>query len=42
MILPDIYRIFCEADRFTVRTRARAVEIFTTLTSMICTMGEVT
>jgi len=41
VILPDIYRIFCEADRFTVRTRARAVEIFTTLTSMICTMGEV-
>ena len=40
--MPDIYRIFCEADRFTVRTRARAVEIFTTLTSMICTMGEVT
>ena len=41
MILPDIYRIFCESERFTVRTRARAVEIFTTLTSMICTMGEV-
>ena len=41
VILPDIYRIFCEAERFTVRTRARAVEIFTTLTSMICTMGEV-
>ena len=35
------FRIFCEADKFTVRTRARAVEIFTTLTSMICTMGEV-
>jgi len=41
VILPDIYRIFCESERFTVRTRARAVEIFTTLTSMICTMGEV-
>lgn len=41
VILPDIYRIFCEPERFTVRTRARAVEIFTTLTSMICTMGEV-
>jgi len=40
VILPDIYRIFCESERFTVRTRARAVEIFTTLTSMICTMGE--
>ena len=36
-----ISRIFCEAERFTVRTRARAVEVFTTLTSMICTMGEV-
>ena len=34
-------RIFCEAEKFTVRTRARAVEVFTTLTSMICTMGEV-
>ena len=42
VILPDIYRIFCESERFTVRTRARAVEIFTTPTSMICTMGEVT
>lgn len=41
VILPDIYRIFCESQRFTVRTRSRAVEIFTTLTSMICTMGEV-
>ena len=41
VILPDIYRIFCESDKFTVRTRARAVEVFTTLTSMICTMGEV-
>ena len=41
VILPDIYRIFCESEMFTVRTRARAVEIFTTLTFMICTMGEV-
>jgi len=39
-ILPDIYRIFCESDRYTVRTRSRAVEIFTTLTTMICTIGE--
>lgn len=41
VILPDIYRIFCESERFTVRTRSRAVEIFTTLTTMICTIGEV-
>jgi len=41
VILPDIYRIFREYERYTVRTRARAVEIFTTLTSMICTIGEV-
>jgi len=41
VILPDIYRIFCESEKFSIRTRARAVEIFTTLTSMICTMGEV-
>jgi hypothetical protein len=41
VILPDIYRIFCESDRYTVRTRARAVEIFTSLVSMICTIGEI-
>ncbi|XP_023322142.1 importin-9 [Eurytemora carolleeae] len=41
VILPDIYRIFCEADRYTIRTRSSAVEIFTTLTNMICTIGEV-
>lgn len=40
VILPDIYRIFCESDRYTVRTRARVVEIFTSLVSMICTIGE--
>jgi len=39
-ILPDIYRIFCESERYTVRTRSRAVEIFTTMTTMICTVGE--
>jgi len=41
VILPDIYRIFCESERYTVGTRSRAVEIFTTLTTMICTIGEV-
>jgi hypothetical protein len=33
-------RIFCESERFTVRTRTRAVEIFTTLATMICTIGK--
>lgn len=41
VILPDIYRIFREADAHSVRTRTRAIEIFTTLSTMICTIGEV-
>ena len=35
-----MYRIFMEMDKYSVRTRARAIEIFTTLANMISTMGE--
>jgi len=41
IILPDMYRIFMEPETYGVRTRARAIEIFTTLTNMVCTIGEV-
>lgn len=40
VILPDMYRIFMEKESYTVRTRSRAIEIFTTLSTMICTMAE--
>ena len=39
-ILPNLYVIFAEAELYGVRTRARCIEIFTTIASMICTMGE--
>ena len=42
IIFPDMYRIFVDQEgRYTIRTRSRAIEIFTTLASMICTIGEV-
>lgn len=41
VILPDTYRIFMETEKYSVRTRARCIEIFSTLSSMICAMGEV-
>ena len=42
IIFPDMYRIFVDQEgQYTIRTRSRAIEIFTTLSSMICTMGEV-
>ena len=31
VILPDMYRIFMERDVYSIRTRSRAIEIFTTL-----------
>ncbi len=40
VILPDMYRIFMEQEKYTVRTRARAIEIFNTMATMICAMGE--
>ena len=41
IILPDMYRIFLDHETYGIRTRSRAIEIFTTLTSMVCTIGEV-
>lgn len=41
VIIPDMYRIFMEQERYTIRTRTRAIEIFTTMASMICAMAEV-
>jgi len=40
VILPDMYRIFMEKEQYSVRTRSRAIEIFNTLATMICTMAE--
>ncbi|XP_076037579.1 importin 9 isoform X2 [Oratosquilla oratoria] len=40
VILPEMYRIFCEEEKYSIRTRGRAVEIFSTLANMICMMGE--
>ena len=37
---PDKFTLL-DCVRYTVRTRARAVEIFTSLVSMICTIGEI-
>ncbi len=40
-ILPNLYLIFTdEHDMYTIRTRTRAIEIFTTIANMICTMAE--
>ncbi len=40
-VLPNLYLIFTdESDIYTIRTRTRAIEIFTTVASMICTMAE--
>ena len=36
-----MYQIFMEPESYSVRTRSRAIEIFTTLANMICAMGEV-
>lgn len=38
-ILPDMYQIFMEMDRYSVRTRSRAIEIFTTMVKLICSMS---
>ncbi|XP_068125456.1 importin-9 [Hyperolius riggenbachi] len=40
VILPEMYKIFTMNDVYSIRTRARAVEIFTTCAHMICTMEE--
>ncbi|XP_035871902.1 importin-9 isoform X3 [Phyllostomus discolor] len=40
VILPEMYKIFTMAEVYGIRTRARAVEIFTTCAHMICNMEE--
>ena len=38
VILPEMYKIFIEAHVYSIRTRSRAVNIFTTCTTMIANM----
>uniref|UniRef100_A0A8C5P946 Importin 9 n=1 Tax=Leptobrachium leishanense TaxID=445787 RepID=A0A8C5P946_9ANUR len=40
VILPEMYKIFTMSEVYGIRTRARAVEIFTTCAHMVCTMEE--
>ncbi|MEE6493116.1 hypothetical protein FKM82_016744 [Ascaphus truei] len=41
VILPEMYKIFTLAEVYGIRTRSRAVEIFTTCAHMVCNMEEV-
>ncbi|CAN0065045.1 unnamed protein product [Lampetra planeri] len=41
VILPEMYRIFTMAEVYSIRTRARAVEIFTVCASLIHAIDEV-
>lgn len=40
VILPEMYNIFCQEQKYSIRTRGRAVDIFTNLSSVISMMGE--
>lgn len=40
VILPEMYKIFTMAEVYSIRTRARAVEIFTTCANLICAIEE--
>lgn len=40
VILPEMYKIFTMADVYSIRTRSRAVEIFTTCANLICAIEE--
>ncbi|KAI0216737.1 Importin-9 [Lamellibrachia satsuma] len=40
VILPEMYKIFTQAEVYSVRTRGRAVDIFNTMTSLISHMAE--
>ncbi|XP_011612357.1 importin-9 isoform X2 [Takifugu rubripes] len=40
VILPEMYKIFTMAEVFSIRTRSRAVEIFTTCANLICAIEE--
>ncbi|KAG5275289.1 hypothetical protein AALO_G00145750 [Alosa alosa] len=41
VILPEMYKIFTMAEVYGIRTRSRAVEIFTTCANLICAIEEV-
>ncbi|CAI9717889.1 importin-9-like isoform X1 [Octopus vulgaris] len=38
VILPEMYKIFVQADTYSIRTRTRAVNIFNTCVAMVATM----
>ncbi|XP_018022824.1 importin-9 [Hyalella azteca] len=40
IVLPEMYNIFCQDQKYSIRTRGRAVEIFKNLASAISLMGE--
>uniref|UniRef100_A0A3Q3ANS1 Importin 9 n=1 Tax=Kryptolebias marmoratus TaxID=37003 RepID=A0A3Q3ANS1_KRYMA len=40
VILPEMYKIFTMAEVYSIRTRSRAVEIFTTCANLICDIEE--
>ncbi|XP_068171166.1 importin-9 isoform X2 [Antennarius striatus] len=40
VILPEMYKIFTMAEIYSIRTRSRAVEIFTTCANLICAIEE--
>lgn len=40
VILPEMYKIFTMAELYSIRTRSRAVEIFTTCANLICAIEE--
>ncbi|XP_031423786.1 importin-9 [Clupea harengus] len=41
VILPEMYKIFTMAEVYSIRTRSRSVEIFTTCANLICAIEEV-
>ncbi|CAH1265152.1 IPO9 [Branchiostoma lanceolatum] len=41
VILPEMYKIFTQAEVYSIRTRGRAVEIFTTCANLIYTINEI-
>uniref|UniRef100_A0A8D0ACY0 Importin 9 n=1 Tax=Sander lucioperca TaxID=283035 RepID=A0A8D0ACY0_SANLU len=40
VILPEMYKIFTMAEVYSIRTRSRSVEIFTTCANLICAIEE--
>ncbi|XP_066017141.1 importin-9 isoform X1 [Pocillopora verrucosa] len=40
VILPEMYKIFIHSEKYSIRTRSRAADIFNTCASLICAMEE--